>query len=505
MNKIASLLIILSLPSAFIARGQVIESPVAKETNFRNSLWFGTSNTAALAQHKLPVYHDLGISAGLEKGAWRPSQDPTQSTDITARTSGNASVGKIELWGDFAFKNIFDQGQKYNTLMYEVQDDMPYYVLDTVSSPWTRQEYLMRVKAAYPLSKSLAVGVDASYNTKVGAKLRDPRTVTYVSNVNAKPSISLNFAGKHTLGLSGLFDYSFERSEPSNNNYSHDQMVYALRGLGEASLSKVGGNDGISEYYFKSHSYGAGLQYSYNSGVKFILDLNYQTKAVDVEQQVTMPKNMGSTKGTLISAYAKVLWGRNYSNHLSVKAISKSTKGIEKIQHRDDTPQNQRWVTDAENNMSTFDRMQVTAEYDHQFGAGSARGYDFCLGARAAYTSQSDLYLVTSANYNYSTAFAEVFANKQFKLQSSTLLLGANAGYNYSLGATFTPNPAAKHPIAQRVYNDDLAYYGISSPKFGADVSYTIHGGKINYVFDLKASYFTAGRLVSVFYFGIIF
>ena len=169
------------------------------------SLWTATDNAAAFSFSPLPHFGLVGVKGSRQEGEFRPAREASGSTSITAMAAGDATVGKLFLLGDFAFRNIFDNGCNYNTNQYEPTDDMPYYILDTNPSRWIRQEYDMRVRASLPLSSVLAAGLDVHYIDKVGAKQKDPRSETYVMDIDIRPSLAWKPAQAHLFGVSFLF------------------------------------------------------------------------------------------------------------------------------------------------------------------------------------------------------------------------------------------------------------------------------------------------------------
>lgn len=120
-------------------------------------------------------------------------------------TSGGAYIGKFLATGGFSFRNIFEHDALYNVLMYELEDNMPYYPVDDKSSGWNRQEYLLNAGLSSPvLWDRVSFGVKVDYTTKVGAKQLDPRGETYKYSVTVKPSVAV-LLGQSLLGLSGTY------------------------------------------------------------------------------------------------------------------------------------------------------------------------------------------------------------------------------------------------------------------------------------------------------------
>ena len=237
--------------------GERIVNIAMFQTNFRNTLWFSTDNAAGLAFSPLASYNDLNLSYSGKFGKFSVAQDAVTSHNVEFETSGALSLGGFRLWGDFSFKNIFDKGVRYNSNRYEVPENMPYYIADSYSSDWNRQEYDLSVKGASPvLWNFVSFGLSLDYQTRVGAKQLDPRCETYNYHINVAPSVVFRFASNHHLGVDGFFEYAHERTTPSLNNSFEDQKVFITSGLGEYLLGKIGGNDGQKTWLYRAYEYG---------------------------------------------------------------------------------------------------------------------------------------------------------------------------------------------------------------------------------------------------------
>ena len=195
-----------------------ISSTALKETEIRNSLWLGSSSAAGLAFRPYRIFNTLDLNYNGEYGEYRALGEGKSSTEVSLDTEGAAYLGKFLVTGDFSFKNTFDQDALYNVLLYELEDNMPYYPMDSKSSGWKRQSYELGAGLTSPvLWDKASFGIDLEYYTKVGAKQLDPRTETYKYGLQLRPSVTVRL-GESLLGLSVLYTDGFEMSEPSNNN-----------------------------------------------------------------------------------------------------------------------------------------------------------------------------------------------------------------------------------------------------------------------------------------------
>lgn len=489
-----------------------ISNEVLKETNFRNAPWMESNNTAGLAFRPFEMYKDLNINYENNAGEFRKQQEAAKRNNVTLNTSGSTYIGKFLVWGRFSFRNIFDKGCNMNALMYEIDEDMPYYPIDTTkNSGWQKQEYDLQAKLASPvLWDRVSFGVDVRYINKVGAKQLDPRAETYKYSLNIKPSVAIQL-GKSLIGLSGIYQNGFERSDPSNENNWVDQAVFLHKGLGESIRAKVGGNDGIKEYMFSNNQFGGALQYGYAGNAELLADLSFLKSITHVISNPKLPFKEGSTDKTDIQGKITLLFGQNKSNRLWIDGQYKTTAGTEYIQKiTTESVTNQYYMVISQNNMSKFTSMVASFGYDHQFGAGDPKGYDWIIGANGDFLMRNEIYFLPESRFNATTAFANVFGGKQFKFKSSSLLVKLNGGYGLGLGSnyTFTGKNATYIPV--QMYRNNSEYYKTGYAKAGGHISYTLNTKKIGYVFNVMADYikpmgFDTDRIIAKASFGIVF
>lgn len=490
MKKIILLTAMVSL-GAYVSRAQdAVVTAASLEDNFRNTLWYNSTNGAGMAFDSLAIYSTLDLGGSLTSGDWKRAKESSRRTQIDAHTSGTANVGKFRVMGDFAFRDIFDRESMFNTLTYDVTDDMPYYVLDTMSSPWSRQEYEMSAMLISPaINDRISAACEVHYTTRVGAKQKDPRSEGYVMDIELKPSMALRLSDSNILGVAALFDYTYEFSEPTNVNYSYDQKVFLMRGLGEGDLKKVGGNDGLPNVFSKSYRFGASVQYSrFGKGLRQLVDLYGRYGTVDVEQQTSLPRSMGATNQILAGLKYQLMFGYNWSDKISFNAFYRNTGGLEKIQKRDDTAFKQQWVTVGTNRMVEMNRIEASVEYDHRLNTSALGGYSWDFGADAGFEMESDSYLSPQASLDWMRAYASAFAMGQFDLGGSPLRARIDAGYGMAFSGAYSPSTTSKD-VPQRVYKEDIKYLTDNYAKLSAMVDYTLVRGTMGYRFALTGGY----------------
>lgn len=515
MKKITfiSLLIGLSLFSARAGGGvpSPVLNPAGLDNNFRNTLWFNSGNTAGLAFRPLAKFNNLNLTYNLEKGEFRPEHKGNSINDISLNTGGSLMLGDFMLWGDFSFRNKFEDGANYNLALYEVSDDMPYYYSDPNVSSWIKQEYELAAKMASPvLWGRMSFGLELQYITRVGAKQKDPRSETFKYNVMLLPSLAVSLGKGHILGVNGLFDNNFERSKPSLNNMMKSQKVIRSKGLGEGINAKVGDNDGVKTLSYKGMKYGGGIQYSYTGNAELLVDIGYIARTVDGFENTKLPIRLGSTKSGDITGDIQFIFGNDKSNKLVLDALYSSTSGFEHVQKLDDTAFRQEWVLVSSNKMTTFTSVDASLAYDHLFGNEETKGYDWKIGAVASFVYDNWQYAAPLSYFTDMSVAAGLEGGKQFKFRKSTLMVGLSASFSKNLSGEYVYGGSRTDSWQVTYYRNYNKYLTSDYVEAAGRVNYTFHAKKVNYYIDVDCGWIkplsvSSDRLAGRAVFGILF
>jgi len=480
------------------------------EFSLRNNFWFKTDNAASLSIRPADVLGDLSLGYQHGSGSLHVQQDPQSLHDVTVHTSGFGKVGEFSLWGDFSFQNRFEQGVRHNSIRYEIEEDMPYYIVDTFSSGWTKQAYLMSMKVASPVCwDRVSFGLEAIYNSMVGGKQKDPRCATYKYDVSIYPSAAI-ILGRSTLGVFGFYRHGFERSIPTNENYRKTQKVYITFGLGEGIIGKVGDNDGIKTFYYSTDEFGGGLEYELAaSGAEIFAELVYKRTAEGAFQQPALPKPMGRIERNAVSADLQGLFGEDRAHKLSLAGTMALTTGYVPLLTLNTTAFEQNWDVVAENPMTSFMRIKAKAGYEYASGRRNGH-FDWSAGAGADFSMRDYSYVSPADLFNEMGVLFSANGAKQFVLGRSAVLLRAEGGYHQSLGGQYVFAGGDKTAAVADMYYKDIAILTGNYIMAGGRVNYSIKAKKVQYDFDLSARYLRAtgsglDRIFAQFTAGILF
>lgn len=513
MKRIIAISVILVCLGALNARAgepaDKTRNTALKETAERNALWAGSSSAAGLAFSPYGIFNSLDLSYDGGFGEFRKNGVGKTTSEVSLNTSGAAYIGKFLARGGFSFRNIFDRDALYNVLMYELEDNMPYYPVDDKSSGWNRQEYRLSAGLSSPvLWDRVSFGLNFDYTTKVGAKQLDPRGETYRYAVKVTPSVAVRL-GKSILGLSGFYTNGFERAGVSNNNNWKDPKVWEHRGLGESTQNKVGGNDGMKTHTYRTHRYGGALQYSF--GEILFIEAGFEHRTTLGIENPELPKKLGSISENDITLSAAWLFGKDKSDKLSLEALYSLTDGIEYVQKLNTAAYQQEWMVLSTNKMSSFTGIGAKLGYDHLFGASGPRGYSWKVGAEASFDLFDQSYLSPSSTSNAMRAYGGVLADKHFSLRKSSLILGLHAGYAAGFGAGYNCLSTKIYDTPKAMLIDQADWLNASFVKAGGRIDWTFgEGRKVSWVLGARADYMRAlalgkDRTVCSASFGILF
>lgn len=513
MKKI-TLIVLFLIPGIFIARAgneapQKISNVTTLENNFRNTMWYNSYNRAGLSFSPLDIYHTLNIKYDIENGLFRSPEKPVSEHDISLNTSGAVFLGKFMLCGDFSFRNNFKQKAKYNASLYDIEDNMPYYLADTNNSNWIKQEYDLAASLSSPIiANKISLGLQAHYITKVGAKQKDPRCETYKYSIEVIPSMVILLKKNHYVGINGVFENYFERSTPSLNNYRIYQKVIYNKGLGEGIVGMVG--SGVSTSYYKSMKYGGGIQYAYEKKMAILVDIDYLYQNINVFENPGMPKRLGSTKSNNILGNIQLFFGKSRNNKFTFSGLYSGTKGIEHVQQMSKEAFNQHWVILASNEMSKYSRIFAEFDYDHLFGNDLKRGYNWIVGSKIKFSDRNYEYHAPFSKFTATSTFFNVNGGKNFKFKNSSLLIALNCGYNLTLRGTYNYGGNMTDSWQVEYYNLVNQYLTTDFIDVGGRIAYSISTEKVNFVIDINADWnkpltIKNDRIICTASFGIIF
>ena len=434
--------------------------------NTTRSLWMHSDNAAGFAVAAPEAFNLLDAGYAYEEGNYRRMQSGSSVGELSFDTQGALKVGKVQLWGRFRYDNTDERGSSFNTLLYDPYDErFAYTAADTVAGQWKKQSYQMQFKAAVPLGDSFAAGVHVQYTDRIAAGQIDPRAESFNYSVNVKPGLTWH-PGHSTIGISGLYSNTFERSTPSISNTQETQRVFLLKGLGNWVGEQVGGS-GLSTMYFRCNSWGGSLQYAYNDGWQLLAQAGFTRHDTGIQESATQPKPHGSTLKQDYNASVTAIWGSSIIHRLGLSSSYAITRGTEPTtQWNKETGE---WEVTFSAEQLKLTTGSTSIEYDAFVTEGDS--YSWHLSGSAGIQMKKDSYALPESHFNYTNAFLEAGVERSLRFSSgSSLILGSilaattNLGYDYS----YNGHRAGSAPVRE-LYPHDISV--LASHRMSARIS----------------------------------
>ena len=374
------------------------------------------------------------------------------------------NVAGFKLLADVDLAKTSHDHCMYNTSIYEVTWDMPYFLAMNTNEtfPMNRNRAAADLAVVSPalMDGALAVALDAKVDY-LNASRNDAIVSSYNSfGYELSPSFTYRIDARNTVGLSVRV-----KNQPAKNVITTGDgraiEVAFLRPLGSYLMRWAGGSTGLGLLEYSSATKGVSLQYN-NTGAKadWLLELSLDKTASGVSE-----KNDNMVKGAVdkfvTGASVQGLFGENRSRKLDVDVkynlfyCSSSTGG---------TAVSQNNMIDAKLNYSVYTGAGKDHTYDYVFGLGMDVFSLDCERANPVSTLTT-LSLLPHA-----------FLGKNIRLsQSGFLLVRMDAGYRFASNTRFNygGTASATDRIVNGMYDDELGYLKSYYYSLDGDVSYT--------------------------------
>lgn len=188
--------------------------------------------------------------------------------------------------GKFMYSGIaaWESGLRRNTRYTDMRDERllgPYLVADSLGGNYYHELYRLGGSAAL-YGKNIVYGLRADYRGTVAYRKADPRPKNTISELQLNPGIVIGMK-KWDLGL--FLDYIFYKQHLTIRieESSRKDYFYLLRGFGLYDYSFSGIESSFRRYY-RSHSYGGGVQLRQQKKYGGSFMLRYDRRKMEVEE-----------------------------------------------------------------------------------------------------------------------------------------------------------------------------------------------------------------------------
>lgn len=487
MNRLVPVSIaLLGLPLVLGAQVRDL-SPAAMEMDLAGKVWFNSDNAAGMILTPRTSFEAVGVSYDIENGSYRKYADGNVNT-LGVKAEGASTLSRGLVWGEFRYSNITVNDSRYNAMTLNIDEDMPFRVVDEIESYWKNQRYDLSMKASTPLYWDfLSLGISADYYSESGAKQIDPRGYGYENQVVVKPAAAASF-GAHSLGL--VFDYEFGNTRMGciNSAFTSSNVAYLLKGLGnmeESVVSLISGRFG--SIYDRRHQFGGALQYGFSSGAFGILaEGKYNSRNWDCCETPSKPLMLGESHRKTMEGNVQLTYdGASLFHKFTLNGKLRNTDGIEYVQVFNRDYEVQAWEVVAKNVRSRY--KTVSASLCYELYSKSGAGYSWMAGAAADFSDRAEEYILPASDLGYTNCSAGLYGKKNFIFRGVSILAGADASYSMNLGGDYNySGSSAESAIVTDLYPNTLAYYMASFLKCGLNVNVSFPLGEKT-IFNISA------------------
>lgn len=434
----SSLLLAILLGISHKAIGQSA-SPASHELMERTSLWKQGTNAAGAWLDQPTNRGTLNLFWNNENGSFHRPQEGRRENQFGIRTEGSAVVGKFYTWGSFSYTHEKLRDAGYNAGLINPYRDMPYNIIDENLSDWKKQYYDMAIRVATPkIWNAISFGLDVSYQAHSGAKQRDIRADNRYMTLGLSPGIVYHINNNHHLGLNFVYSALKEESTNSNINNYLSQNYYELNGLGHAE--KGVGKGRVTDY--KGRNWGAALQYNIrNKNNQLWMSAQYDLHTEEVRNSFTQPKRIGDIRRHKWQANIKAI---NHSSNklmhtLHLYYLNSFVEGIEHISQRDNTSEQEGWMSLYSAVRSKYREQELGATYA-LLTRKPNQEYGWLSEVDIRYLRQNDRYIMPNSKQKHENLRSSLTVKKNIRLpfrKATTLLIATKVNFQKNLSGIY--------------------------------------------------------------------
>lgn len=410
-------------------------SPAAIEIIKEKRLWHQSNNAAGAVVDEAATFSQVNLGYDLTRGNFHRPEEGQSLNQLWFNSEGSMKLDKSYVWGLFEYSHDNINNAGYNASLADPFRGMPYYVVDEHQSNWRNQNYLLQFRASTPYCwNHFAFGIEGTYQAIMTAKQRDPRVESRFMILGVKPGVVYNLE-RHSIGLHFSY-YSIKEESSMSNEASDKQNYYELYGLGVAKQSYGSGRT----TNYAGNNYGGGLEYGYdNDKFHLLVEGSFNAKVEDATNSFSTPRKEGTVKDKIWNGTVNLYTGNERFTHfVKLGYENRHIDGIQYLTERNNTADDQGWVTLYKNIRSTYKTQKAFAEYS--IVANRDNEYSWKADAGVNYIKHDDRYLIPESFKNSENLLFYVNGSKNFALSEKLqkrLLVKATFAYNNNLSGEY--------------------------------------------------------------------
>ncbi len=450
---VTALLVLLALGRVF---PQDIKDRAEYNLNQNRALWYNSGNAAGLAREQMLLWRDVNFGYNIETGRFTDSWGARTVSgfnlggDMLMDIEGFKVAAKVALNRTRLFKC------NYNTSLFEVTWDMPFFVAMDASErfSWRHNEADMEISAAAPLmfGDQLSLGLALRAQGRSALKKADPQSRYGSFDMEMAPGATFAIDEKNLVGMT--LRYRFCPATATLTSASGSPVEVALlKGLGAFSTLQVGGPTGIEPLKYRSTRFGLDLQYNrLDEDMQWLAGLSFDTGATRI---LEAEHTLGMVDKFVIGLDAQGLLGQEGNHKLNFDV--KYDRNL--------------WLEGTGELTGRCGIIDLHADYTIYTGI-QEDSYDFELGAGLDAKSLSASRVARpEGRFTSFTFMPYVFLGKNTPIsKESTLLVKVKVGNNYASKPVYDFDVDS---MVKRMYENEAEYLGRFFYRSAADAEYS--------------------------------
>lgn len=448
---------------------QTVTDEASYQLNKARDLWYNSANAAGVAKGDMAPWRNLSAGYNLGKGDFTDSWNAKSQTGYGASGDMLTNLGGFKLLADATFSRDELEQCMYNTSMYDVRWDMPFYVAMNTRErfPMHRMRAAASLSAVSPLmlNDRFSIALSGSFDYSKAWRLGSVTSDYAAPGFEVSPSVIVVIDDNNTLGIAARYTKETGTNVVSTGDGTSIEVVF-LQGLGYYMPRWAGGNLGMAPILYSTDSKGASIQYNHKADAKeWLAEVSLDTGSTQVAES-----DGGRAKGAVNRYVTKAdiqgIFGENRSRKLDLNVTYNL---FYQLNGASGTAQGQGSLIDG------------GLKYTAYTGTGAGNCFNFMMGAGIDISSM-DLSRVTNTSFKALSLLPYAFVGKNFRFaEAHSLLATLNAGYNFAMNTKYTPpaSLAAGDVIANFMYDDEADYLHAYYARITAEVTYTFRIGNV--------------------------
>lgn len=428
---------------------QDINDRAAYYFNIDRDLWYNSSNAAGLALGNMVQWRNVALGYDMALGRFTDSWDASSKSVVSA--SGDMLMD-IE---GFKVAARLDMGlgrlakSRYNTSLYEVSWDMPYFVAinSNESFLWRQSRAALDVSVASPLllDDRLSAGINLKMDLAGASKWATPGSKYRGMQLEIMPSATFAINDDHTVGLALGYKLNPSRSIVGTSETSAGVLL--LHGLGSASPRIAGGDfpGKLSPLNYNAGFFAAAVDYNYKGDASdWLVELTFDNGATRVTEA---ENSIGKVEKIVTGLSAAGLFGDQRSRKLSLDLLYNLNYWLE---------------GSLETPKGTNNQLDANLGYTAYTDADLETGFDWVFGLGTEFHLMNYKRFFPDGNFSNTRLMPYAFLGKNISIaQEQSLLARLNMGYNFAAKTRYNYSGATEgNYIVNYMYDSEVDYLG---------------------------------------------